>query len=362
MNKKNLKIFILLFTSLISILFPPILSCKNPDNKNGDVLSCLEINKIPKKSEFLNLTGITILIDDDDPNFNWTKVVAENNWCSGAGTWNNPYVIENITINSVNYSSCIEIRNSDAYFIIKNCEVFNSGSYTNIYEAGIKINNTDNGKLINNNCSFNQNGIFLEKSQNITISGNFINNNDKGIYLRYSKYNNISCNNIVDNTGGICLFFYSDDNSILKNSINNNYAGIEFHSINDNNVSENTIQDNTNGIVFIRSNDNTISGNIINNNRKGIEFWSCAHNNISGNTVRFNYYAVNLINSHINYIIGNILTDNYLFCICENDECRYNKFENNFCFSYTYLILIIIIIMDVLVIIFVILFFKRPKL
>ena len=51
---------------------------------------------------------------------NWTWAVSQP-WCSGMGTWSNPYIIENLSINGQNSKTCLEITNSTKYFIITNC-------------------------------------------------------------------------------------------------------------------------------------------------------------------------------------------------------------------------------------------------
>ena len=51
-----------------------------------------------------------IEIDDDDPTKNWSLIEATYDWCSGSGTWNDPFKIENTTINGLSTGSCIEIH------------------------------------------------------------------------------------------------------------------------------------------------------------------------------------------------------------------------------------------------------------
>ena len=127
---------------------------------------------------------------------NWSTA-AGYEWCSGDGSWGNPYVIENVTIDADNSptGSGIFINNfKNDYFIINNCTVYDAGSGT--YDAGIKLENTDNGALINNNCSNNgRHGISLRTNSNNNISGNIANNNGKnGIDLFDNCKNNIILN------------------------------------------------------------------------------------------------------------------------------------------------------------------------
>jgi len=52
---------------------------------------------ISSQSTFLSTP---VLIDDLDPNFNWSRTAQENEWCYGSGSWSDPYIIENITIDA----------------------------------------------------------------------------------------------------------------------------------------------------------------------------------------------------------------------------------------------------------------------
>ena len=67
-----------------------------------------------------------IEIDDNDPTKNWLIAEATYDWCSGSGTLNDPYLIANVTIDGTGSSECILIQNSNAYFVIKNCTLYNA--------------------------------------------------------------------------------------------------------------------------------------------------------------------------------------------------------------------------------------------
>ena len=142
MTKPKAKRLILL-TLIIFFIFSNIF-IPNKQSFEFKEKNQIQINQ----SGFWDLTGSLILIDDSDPNYNWT-FTANYVWCSGSGSWTDPYVIENITINGQGSGNCIEIRNSDAYFIVRNCTLYNSGTSNN---AGIKLDNVENGTIINNNC------------------------------------------------------------------------------------------------------------------------------------------------------------------------------------------------------------------
>ncbi|MDX1798797.1 MAG: right-handed parallel beta-helix repeat-containing protein, partial [Candidatus Lokiarchaeia archaeon] len=139
-------------------------------------------------SENLKTAGISgkIHIDDDNPIINWS-VAKKDGICTGNGTYSDPYVIEDLEIDGEGSESCIWIDNSEVYFRIDNCTVFNSGF--EFYDAGIKLDNVINGQIFNNNCSGNHHrGILLKNSNNSIISGNTVNNNNMyGISL-YGSY------------------------------------------------------------------------------------------------------------------------------------------------------------------------------
>ena len=236
------------------------------------------------------------------------KIHIDNNWtasksagiCTGNSTYSEPYVIEDLVIDANNTGSCILIENSDVYFKIENCTLFNA------IEVGIRLIYVNNSQLIGNNCSSNLIGIQLYNSTTNTISGNIANDNSYGIQLYYSTVNIISENIANDNYYGIHIE-NSDNNTISRNIANNNEYGISLGYSNDNNVSGNTANNNGYGIFLFESAYNTISGNTANNNGGGISLW----------------------NSDCNTISGNIFLGNDE-CIEEND-CKDNIFENNDC-------------------------------
>ncbi len=271
------------------------------------------------------------------------KIHIDNNWtvaksagiCTGDGTYSDPYVIEDLVIDTNNTGSCILIENSTAYFRIENCTVFNSEG---AYNAGILLNNTDNGFLIDNNCSSNSSGMGLFYSDNNTISGNDVNNNFRGIYLDRSDYNTISGNHVNYNYHGI-LLHVSVFNAISGNIANNNENGIIIASGDRNTVLGNIANNNEYGMYLTFSNYNTVSGNTAyNNDNSGISLLWSDFNTISGNTANNNEYGIFLWYSDYNTVIGNTFLGNNE-CI-EEVECNENIFENNDC-GIIFLILII---------------------
>ncbi|MFX0187678.1 MAG: NosD domain-containing protein [Candidatus Hodarchaeota archaeon] len=253
----------------------------------------------------------SIYIDDDaENNWEWSR---NQYWCSGSGTYTDPYVIKDLIIDADVPGYGLYIRDSDAYFRIENCTVCNSGRWA----VGIKLVNTNNGKIINNNCSLNNYGIFLSNSDNNTISGNTVNNNDYGIRFVESNNNTVSGNTVnYNNQYGIYI------------SSNNAVNPCRYNTISENNFSNNIKY----GIYLYFSDNNTISGNIANNNGDdGIMLYSSNFNDVSFNNASFNGDdGIHLTKtSQYNSIYNNNAFNNSLYGICLTYASHNNTIENN---------------------------------
>ena len=315
--KKKLKSIITLILLLLTVL------CSNP---------WLSQNLIDNNVKQPNISGNWVLprinIDENGWAYTWSKTAAENDWCSGSGTWLDPYIIENVTVNT--YSGwALSIAYSTAYFIIRNSQISYLGTEAG---RGSLLIFSDNGRFINNTFSNSYwYGIVVVQSNNHTFSKNVFSNNDYG---------------------GISFQSGSNYNIISDNVINSNKYGILFGPANSRNIiSDNTINSNSeHGISFEQNNNNnTISGNIIKNNGKsGISIVSNSkianYNNISGNTVSFNNdYGIYIYafygETNYNSIIGNNVSYNNNYGLylrrlgnpsyCKDNEIYDNIFVNN---------------------------------
>ena len=294
LSKKNILIvlsIILGFSMLISTNF-----CYYQDNNNGYVKKGNE--QTLKRAGFWNIGPIEI--DDDDPTKNWLIVNTTYDWCTGSGTINDPFVIENVIINGQNYTSCIHISNSDVYFIIRNCFLYDAGSHG---DAGIEFDTVDNGKIINNNVSFSKNhGIFLNRGENNIIINNIVSNSRRaGIDLEAFLDNcTIIGNKMYDNgQDGIVLRQDCDNNTIRENLIyRSGYSGILLQGGSDHNmVKRNTVVNSLCGISLYRnSNYNTIQSNrISNSDTNGIRIEESQFNTVKENTIFSNLeYGINV--------------------------------------------------------------------
>ncbi len=221
-----------------------------------------------KKSGYWNLPFIHV-------NNNWTYIAGNYSWCSGDGSWDNPYLIENITIDASSSPivSGIWIQNSDDYFIIRNSTIFNAGSSNN--GAGIRLTFIKNGKFINNTISDNYRGITLIFTDNCSfIDNNLIDNGGQGIILEQSRNNTIVENTAIGSRYyALYILSSSHNNTIIGNIFNNNTgaagygSGIRIQYSKDCKIIRNELNYNDYGIRLVDGSENTnISNNIIENN------------------------------------------------------------------------------------------------
>jgi parallel beta-helix repeat protein len=292
------------------------------------------------------------------------------NKCTGQGTLSDPYVVEDLVIDSGAVGHCILIENSDIFFNIENCTFYNGGIQLNnvsngqllsnnadnndligislIYSNfnnvtgnsaknnswGIELINCSNNLILGNNVSYNNYGINFQYSDNNFISENaLLDNNDDGIYLLHSDGNIIIGNNVTNNDMGILLDTGSKFNNLTGNIARNNNFGIFFGTDSDNNTIEaNRVENNSwTGIYLSFSDGNYLfSNNISNNLDYGIFTTNCFYNRILGNIVRNNsdggiylsYSSRNIMD--YNTIEYNGLAGIYLYYSADNDILRNN--------------------------------------
>ena len=73
-----------------------------------------------------------IIDDSGGGDYTWEEAINES-WCSGNGTFTNPYVISNLEINCHANAHCIEIKNSNVFFIIESCKLYSSSGNSGYY-------------------------------------------------------------------------------------------------------------------------------------------------------------------------------------------------------------------------------------
>ncbi|MGY5878668.1 MAG: NosD domain-containing protein [Candidatus Thorarchaeota archaeon] len=193
---------------------------------------------IPEPQEVREFENLDQYHTSDDPQvvIIGNSDFVDQNW-PGAGTAENPYRIENLTITDPDM--CIYIEDTDVHFIIRNCTF--SGDYWDTY--GVRLDNVTNGVVDScdmsdleggitcynvvdvsiENCSISgcmYTGLYLS-GQNCTVQNNTISqiNNGNGIAI-YDSYNiTVKSNLIQNNSGGLSL-----SESILCNVTENEFV------------------------------------------------------------------------------------------------------------------------------------------
>jgi len=217
-----------------------------------------EMNLKTPKSSYFNNSADPILIDG---NGGWVSAATNEDWCT---LINSVYVIENLTIRGQSETICIEIKNSDVSFLIRNCTLYNAGG-TVVGYPGLKLDNVTNGIIIKNNISNNYDiGIILDDSSNNTITENHIENNEHcGILFRdNSDFNKIFNNTFMSNENyGIQLEWESNVNAVYENIIKES-TGVYIWG-DDNQIFDNKFIRCWNGISIEGADNITIMNNFI---------------------------------------------------------------------------------------------------
>ena len=321
--KRKLKLILFLglifILPLLTIQFSSInqtLNSRYSENSNE--------NKI-KSADFWDLTGTPIFINGTATGVdahNWTWVENQIWFGGGNGSWNNLYIIENITIDGLGTGSCIEIINSEEHFIIRNCTVFNSG--TEWDDAGVYFTNISNGQIVNCSTSFNEHGIALFNSSDCLIKDCYIIDNDfTGIMVVDYSYNNKIINNsFIEETIYPDAFIYSDVHCYYTEISSNTFLSssgrseaMDFYdTVYYLNISNNRIVDCFRGIK-LGGKGHITANNILTYNlskaipsREGITV-ACVDSFIFNNTIDYYMNGI-LVVGYNNDIIGNKLIGN----------------------------------------------------
>lgn len=256
----------------------------------------------------------------------------------GSGTENDPYTIENWVISAENAHG-IEIRNTTAHFVVRNCAVENGGGgYCGIYLSWVM-----DGRIQSNICGNNSNGIYLYHSSNNTLDNNTCGKNDKcGIcFYWYSDNNTLSNNTCKNNSNPGAIYLGHSSNNIITNNTceNNNECGIWLDFSSNNILDYNTCEKNDEyGICLAYSSNNTLSNNACGKNYYQSIWLYGSSNNILSNNIVENVYGlfsvgIYLDSSSDNNTLNNNTCENNRYGIylwnSDNNQIYHNNFLNN---------------------------------
>jgi len=211
-------IMIVLF-ALSMIRFPTLKPLVNEDNRVPNH----QDQNIPVYFDNLRSAGYytsesVILIDGDATGVgakNWTWAVAQD-WCSGTGTEEDPYLIENLTITVNSTSAGLTIQDSTLkYFTVHNVTITNVNNGAVAY--GLKLSDIANGTVSSCNFSLSRSGIYMENTNSTVISSTYCSNNDvDGLYAIDCKLDNITID--ASENGDTGMVLVDSDNFLITES------------------------------------------------------------------------------------------------------------------------------------------------
>jgi len=259
-----------------------------------------------------NNSDFTLFIKSDPP----ITITHNDNFSThanggGAGTPEDPWIIQNLVINVSGLGHGISIKDTTDSFTIRNCTIVD----IELTFSGIFLNNVSFGKITNNTVNNSMtNGISFWKSNYTEVSfSNFYNNEVVAIKCEYSSFNNITYNNFQTNEYGISLLFSSNNNSITSNQINDTISSTDAITVDTdfNFINNNTISNYNKGIYLqSSSSNNNVSQNIINKiGLHGIQIQSCPNNTIYNNSISECSLGIST-NGENSTITSNLIYDN----------------------------------------------------
>lgn len=193
------------------------------------------------------------------------EFTPENGVVRGSGSPDDPYVIENWIINASS-STGIEIRNTDAFFVIKNCYIF--GNRAN---NGITLVNVKNGAIercILTDCYY---GLFLKNSENIVVNNITFTRNLRGSRSFQSRdiiFSNCTISKCLD----VGLDIIGGNNFDLVNlTCSQNGDGIYMYHSTNNRIDRCRCINNTFFGIFLWSSPSRVTSTVCEGNYVGLE-------------------------------------------------------------------------------------------
>jgi len=334
--KKIAKLLVL--TLIISMCFPALVNINQS-----------QYNVLPNKAESaLNIKSDPAIFIDGNKQLNNTAT-------AGNGTMEFPWILENYTICISSGTPGIRIENTNEYFILRNCRIYDLASdgiqFTNVTNFNLRnctiYNTTNYGINFEDVRNFNLEqcsvsdcyGIKFDDVSNCNFQNCTIYNTlSDGIYLFYVT--NVAINDTVINS---CNFGIrvSDSNKVNIthcNIYNSTADGIYITDSHDNVIANNSLCENQNGIFIEDSDRNHLSYNIANNNDyEGIWYTGTTgsyNTTITHNTANQNGQdGFNLIKLHNATITYNTANNNVQLgislCGTYNSTVSYNTAQNN---------------------------------
>jgi hypothetical protein len=306
-SKKKISLFLVFGVFLLALSFLSTLNQVQIQTKNERIVSQPIIIIEPKQPKIAGSWDLdsAIVIDGDGDGvdeYNWTTAVAEE-WCSGSGTEQDPYLLENITISVNNAGAALQIQDSGVFFTLHNVTITN----INATGDGLYLLNVENATI--DTCNFINNGRDGIIMENVNFTGLTTvistGNNDDGLQMTNCVMNAIETSNFSLN---------ADDGGYLANCTYNAFSGCYFSTnvgdglvLEDSDYNNVTIQANTNnrGLVLIDSDHCIITGGEFKDNTVVGMLIAEDNGDSKNNTVYFNTFENNGINGCDNSTLPN---------------------------------------------------------
>lgn len=291
----------------------------------------------------------------------------DQSW-DGAGTENDPYLIENLNITGGASIECIEILDTRSFFEVRNCTLTGSTS-----TAALELNNVTNGLIKGNDFHVSDTAINIYYSNDVVVSDNLLIANTVGIDClgdRLTVQNNtidggdygirghysidlVIFNNTVSGASDCSILIENADYTVIENNTcignriylftNSDYCSIRY----------NKLYNSTSEGIRSATKYNTITHNLCMNVSEGIRSFS--HDTLANNTLTLceigfylhytiyalienNTFTLNDIGLTLpigadhNDLIGNIFDSNVLNV---KDDGEDNFFGTNYWSNYT---------------------------
>ena len=218
-------IILLIFLMISGLLFTQLAL-----NRGDKIISNNKGPVIVNTAQLTEIGQITISQNSD-----W-GALSGNPWFQGSGTFLDPYIISNISINTdgemITKEYCISINNTDVYFIIQDCvlslRTYGSGGF---YSVGIYLQNVEKGLIYNNEFHnyFDTACIRVLDCNNVSIVKN--NAIEGGFGIRECEKINVS-NNVITNAFVAISLALSSNCSIWRNEIRltEEYPGYDYQN------------------------------------------------------------------------------------------------------------------------------------
>ncbi len=187
-----------------------------------------------------------------------------NGVTGGSGISSDPYIIEGWDIDATTANG-IEIRNTNAYFTIRNVQVHSGG----LIRTGIFLGSANNGVIQDAFVYGNYRGIFIWLSSRITVwGGKAYSNTAEGISLLSSSQTSVASLNMSSNGRDGIRIFSSTLVTMTGNNISSNQAnGVNLFDSSNVTITVNTVTRNSQtGIALASAVDNKIYHNDLSDN------------------------------------------------------------------------------------------------